>query len=296
MTTRSMPVSSQSGRAISRTTQKSRKTAKGIVTELLAATAGFLFVFPFIWLVLTSLKVNREIYAYPPTFLPRIWTVVHYKEAIKGIPFLRYLRNSLFLCIVNVIGTLTSSTLAAYGFSHVRWPGRDVVFVLVLSTMMLPFAVTMIPLFVTFHRLGWLNTYLPLTVPAFFGSAFDIFLMRQFFLGIPPELSDSAKIDGCSDFGILWRVVLPLSRPVLGTVAIFRFMGVWKDLLGPLLYLNDMKLYTLSLGLTQYQAQYTKQWGALMAACVLFTLPLVVLYFSAQDFFLQGITFMGARG
>jgi len=296
MTTSIMRRSHQGKTVLSKRTGVLSRLVKGLLSHLLAAGTGVFFVFPFIWLLLTSLKVNKEIYAFPPTFFPRSWTVLHYVEAVRQIPFVRYLGNSLFLCSANVVGTLISSSLVAYGFSHIRWPGRDALFVLVLSTMMLPFAVTMIPLYVTFHRLGWLNTYLPLTIPAFFGGAFDIFLIRQFFLGIPPELSDAGRIDGCSEFGILWRIVFPLCKPVLGAVAIFRFMGVWKDLLGPMLYLNDMKLYTLSLGLTQYSATHTKQWGALLAACVLFALPLIVLYFAAQDFFLRGITFTGITG
>jgi multiple sugar transport system permease protein len=190
-----------------------------------------------------------------------------------------------------------SNALIAYGFARIRWPGRDVVFALTLATMMIPFPVIMVPVFAIFRELGWVGSFKPLWVPAWFGSAFNIFLLRQFFRTIPTELSDAARIDGCSELGIFWNVVVPLSKPALAVVALFHFMYVWNDFLGPLIYLTDQKMFTLSLGLQFYQSQHGgTEWNLLMAASTLIVLPLIVVFFFTQRSFIQGISLTGLKG
>jgi len=211
--------------------------------------------------------------------------------------FLVYFWNTLKVAVLGVIGVTLSSALAAYAFARIRWPGRDAFFLVTLSTMMVPFAVTMVPLYGIFRALGWIGTLRPLWVPAYFGSAFNIFLLRQFFLTIPQDLSDAARIDGCSEFGIFWRIMLPLSKPALAVVALFHFMYAWKDFMGPLIYLQDQKTYTLSLGLQFYQSQHGgSEWHYLMAACTMMVIPIIVLFFFTQRTFIQGISTTGMKG
>lgn len=210
--------------------------------------------------------------------------------------FLVYLRNTLLVAVLGVIGTTLSSALVAYGFARIPWRGRDALFLVVLSTMMVPFAVTMVPLYGVFRALGWIGTLKPLWVPAFFGSAFNIFLLRQFFRTIPQDLSDAARIDGCSEFGIFWRIILPLSRPALAVVALFHFMWAWNDFMGPLIFLTKQETFTLSLGLQFYQSQHGgSEWHFLMAASTLMILPIVVLFFFTQRTFIQGISTTGMK-
>lgn len=225
-------------------------------------------------------------------FIDAITTV---NQPGSGINFFTYIKNSLILSFFNIIGTLISCTLAGYAFSRVKWPGRDIMFILVLSTMMLPFQVTMIPLYVFFSKIHWTNTFLPLTVPAFFGNAFMIFLLRQFFLTIPEEMCDAARVDGASDWQIFTKIVLPLSKPVIATVTIFTFLGTWNDFLGPLLYLNNPKLFTMSIGLQDYQGHYSASWNLLMAASVIFTVPIIVAFFFAQRTFIEGVKLTGLK-
>ena len=211
--------------------------------------------------------------------------------------FWTYLGNTLTVCLLGCLGTVLSSSLVAYGFSRIQWPGRDRVFWIVLATMMIPFPVTMIPLFGVFRELGWIGTLKPLWVPAFFGSAFNIFLLRQFFLTIPQELSDAARIDGCSEFDIYWRVVLPLSKPALAVVALFHFLYAWNDFMGPLIYLTHRDTFTLSLALQFYQSQHGgSEWHLLMAMSVLILLPIILLFFFTQKTFIQGIATSGMKG
>jgi ABC-type glycerol-3-phosphate transport system permease component len=206
------------------------------------------------------------------------------------------LRNTLLIAAVNIVGAVVSNTMIAYGFSRIDWKYRDGVFVLVLATMMLPFQVTMIPLFILFQKLGWIGTFLPLMVPAFFGNPYFIFLLRQFFVGIPKELSQSAKVDGASEFRIYWQMIVPLSMPVVTTVMIFSFMHAWGDFIGPLVFLSDNKLYTLSLGIQQIMSENDPRWPLLLAVGVSMTLPVIVIFFLLQKYFIQGITFSGIKG
>jgi multiple sugar transport system permease protein len=220
----------------------------------------------------------------------------NYPAGLTFIPFGKYLTNTLLICALVVFGTLISCSLVAYGLARIRWRGRNALFYVILATMMLPFQVTMVPLFVVFARLGWVDTFLPLFVPAFFGNAFFIFLLRQFFLTVPTELSDAARIDGCSEWDIYWRVVLPLAKPALATVGLFAFMSTWNDYVGPLIYLSDASKYTLSLGLATFSSQYGSYPGMLMAVTTVMTIPIILLFFLAQRTFIQGITLTGIKG
>jgi len=220
----------------------------------------------------------------------------NYPSGLTFIPFARYLLNTLLICALVVLGTILSCSLVAYGLTRIRWRGRNALFYLVIGTMMLPFQVTMVPMFVVFAKLGWVDTFLPLTVPAFFGNAFFIFLLRQFFLTIPPELTDAARIDGCSEIDIYRRVVLPLAKPALATVGLFAFMNTWNDYIGPLIYLSDASRYTLSLGLATFSSQYGSYPGMLMAVTTVMTVPIIILFFLAQRTFIQGITLTGIKG
>ncbi len=220
----------------------------------------------------------------------------NYREVLRLVPLTMYLRNSLLLVVLNVAGQIIGSSLVAFSFARLRWPARDFCFYLVLATLMIPPQVTMIPVFLIFKNLGWYNTLKPLWVISFFGSAFYIFLLRQFMRSIPADLEDSAKIDGCGYLGIYWRIIMPLVKPALATIGIFTFLAVWNDFMGPLIYLNDQRLYPLSLGLFALQVFQGGNFGLMMAASVMMTLPIILLFFLAQRQFIQGITLTGMKG
>ena len=220
----------------------------------------------------------------------------NYRDAFRRINFLQNLRNTMFICFSCMIGVVFSSSLVAYSFARIPWKGRDAVFVCVLATMMLPYQVTLIPLFAIYSKLGWVGTFKPLVVWSFFGVPFYIFLLRQFFMGIPQDLSAAARIDGCNEFGIFWRIILPLAKPALATAALFTFLFEWGDFLYPLVFLQDERQYTLALALQQFQSQHESLWGPLMAMSSVITLPIVVLFFFAQKTFIQGITLTGIKG
>lgn len=256
-----------------------------------------ILIVPFLWILSTSLKGNEQIFIIPPQWIPKTLQWQNYVEVFKRIPFLVFFRNSVFITAMAIIGTLVSSSLVAYAFAFLRWPGRNTLFVFVLATMMLPMQVTMIPIFVLFKDLGWLNTFKPLIVPAFFGGgAFNIFLLRQFYLSIPRDLIDAARIDGCSEFRIYWNIVLPLAKPALATVAILTFMFSWNDFLGPLIYLSDKLKGTLALGLAMFTSQHQTEWSLLMAATILMIIPMVLIFFFFQRYFIQGFTMSGMKG
>ncbi len=220
----------------------------------------------------------------------------NYSEGFKAFPFFRMLQNTLTICFLVVIGSVLSCSLSAYGLACVQWKGREALFWAMLATMMLPAQVTMIPLFQTFKGLGWINTILPLVVPAFCGNAFFIFMLRQFYRTIPASFMEAARIDGASDMRIWATVVLPLSKAALSVVAVFTFIAAWNDFLGPLLYLMDDDKYTLAIGLARLQGQYSSDWGRMMAMSVVMTLPLVILFFLAQRTFVEGIKLGGVKG
>jgi len=269
---------------------------QAILTHLALGLLSVVCLLPFYWLVATSLKADMQVHAMPPVWVPHPVVWANYPKALVYIPFLHYMKNTLFICLMTVFGTLLSCSLVAYSFSKIKWPGRDALFVLVLSTLMLPGQVTMIPIFAVFRWLGWIGSYKPLIVPSFFGSAFFIFLLRQFFMTIPQELSDAARVDGAGELSIYRMVILPLAKPALITVGLFTFIGAWNDFLGPLLYLNDDSKYTLSLGLQQYVSQHGQEWQLLMAAATVMVVPIIIIFLLAQRTFVKGIALTGLKG
>ena len=254
-----------------------------------------MYLFPFLWMISTSLKAPTELMTNPPTWFPEIPQWSNYIDALNYFPFWRYLLNSVFLVVMTMIGSIFSSALVGYAFARIEWPGRDIWFAILIATMILPNAVTMIPQFILFKNIGWTNSYLPLIVPAFTGNAFNIFLLRQFFRTIPMQLTESARIDGCSEFGIFARIILPLSKPALATVAVFSFMGAWNDFMGPLLYVNDKMSYTLSFGLRTFQMQSGTMWNLMMAASVVVAIPTLILFFTCQKQFIEGVNLTGIK-
>ena len=273
-----------------------RFAARGGRYGALTALA-FVFVLPFVWMISTSLKEPAQVFAMPPQLVPLPVAWENYPSALTKFPFLRYLWNTVVIVAGVLTGTLLTSALCAFGFARVRWTGRDAWFFLLLTTLMLPGTVTLIPTFLVFRALHWVNTFLPLIVPSFFGGgAFNIFLLRQYMLTLPGELDDAARIDGCSELGIFWRIVLPLTGPALAAVATFTFVHAWNDFLTPLIYLNDSQNYTLALGLSIFQGQHGSDWSLLMAAAVVMTVPTVALFFLAQRYFIQGIALTGLKG
>ena len=269
-----------------------KKTIAYIVCTFLA----IIYVFPLYWLIVTALKTDKEVFLQPPTFLPLNPQWQNFITATNYIPFWRYMGNTFFIAIVSIIGTVLSCTLIAYGFARIRWPGRNIFFMIYLSTIMLPAQVTMIPLYIVYKQLGWIGTFLPLIVPSFFGNALFVFLLRQFLLSIPQELTDAAKIDGASEFGILRYIMIPLMRPALATVALFTFVNVYRDFLGPLIYLTDQNQWTISLGLKLFQNMFGAQWQLMMAASTLAMVPILVLFFFTQKTFVKGIALTGIKG
>lgn len=268
-----------------------------LVRIILLVIVAFFMLTPFIWLVTSSLKTQINIFQYPPQWIPDpiVWS--NYPEALTAKPFGLYLRNSLTIVVLNVVAVVFSSSFCAYGFARLRFPGRDFWFGVVLATLFLPYAILIVPSFMIFSRLGWVDTLLPLTVPLFFGGgAFNIFLLRQFFRTIPEELADAARIDGASEFGIYWRIMLPLSKPALITVAIFTGLGAWNDLLGPIIYLRSQQNFTVAVGLAGFQSQLSNRWDLLMAAATAMTLPVIILFFFAQRYFIRGIVMTGLKG
>lgn len=262
----------------------------------LRVTVGVLFFLPFLWLISTSLKSDSQLFTVPVRWIPNPIRWSNYPDAIRYIDFWLYLRNTLTIAFPVTLGTSLSSAIVAYGFSRIQWPGRDAVFIIVISTMMLPFQVTMIPLFIIFKNLNWLDTFWPLILPAFLGNPFYIFLIRQFFRTIPSDLSEAARIDGCSELRIFSQIILPLAKPVIATTALLTFINSWNEFLMPLIYLNRNELFPLALGLQQFQRQFGAEWALLMAASVLMTLPIIILFFLTQKTFIQGIALTGMKG
>ncbi|MGE5431153.1 MAG: carbohydrate ABC transporter permease [Syntrophomonadaceae bacterium] len=270
-----------------------KKRNNYLVFGLMSLIAVF-FLIPFLWIVVVSLKPEAEVFS--ANFWPTSLRFDNYINVFKKLPFLLYLKNSVIITSISVFGVVFSSSLVGYSFACIDWKWRDTLFYVVIATMMLPVQVTMIPIFVIFKEFGWLNTFKPLTVPPFLGGgAFNIFLMRQFFMSVPKSLLDAARIDGCSEFKIYGRIVLPLAKPALTTVAILTFMFSWNDFLGPLIYLSDQAKGTLALGLGQFAGQQQPEWALLMASSVLMMLPVIILFFLFQKYFIQGFIMTGIK-
>lgn len=276
---------------------KRRKIAGLAAATVLAYAGAVLFLLPLLWMLDTSFKDLSHILLFPPQIWPDPFVLRNYPDALTFEPFLQYFKNTAFYTLATVVGDTLSAAFIAYGFAKLRAPGRKVLFLLVLSTMMVPYPATMIPQYLLFHQLGWINTYLPLIVPAYFGGAFNIFLMRQFYMSVPTDLVDSAKIDGCGYLRIFLWIMLPLARPALAAVAILSFMWHWNDFLGPLIYLNSPDLSTVSVALAGLTSRFSgTPWNLLMAVSVAAVLPCMVVFFTAQRYFIQGIVITGVKG
>lgn len=274
-----------------------RRFMSKVITYALLALGSFIFIIPFAWLLSSSLKGEYEIFLQPPKWIPNPMRWDNYSKAITAVPFFTFLGNTLKITILSIIGNVFMSALTAFAFARLRARGSNFLFGILLATMMLPSQVTMIPTFVMFSNMGMANTHLPLILPVFFGgSAYHIFLMRQFFAGIPRSLDDAARIDGVTNFGLFWRIILPSSIPVLLTVAVFTFTSRWNDFMGPLIYLNSTDKYTLAQGLNFFKNQYSNSWNLTMAYNVLTLLPVVIIFFFAQKSFIQGIVISGEKG
>lgn len=261
----------------------------------IACVWGVIFLIPFVWMVSSSLKTETQIYVLPVQWLPNPVQFINYPEVWKEVPFGRYALNTAFVTFASVLGTLLSCTLAAFAFSRLHFTGRDALFFVTLMTMMLPGQVTLIPQFLIFRQLHWINTYWPLIIPTFFGNPFYIFLIRQFLLTIPNELDEAARIDGASSWHIFWRIFVPLAQPALVASAIFSFMFHWNDFFGPLVYLNSDQMKTLALGLAAFRGEFTNEWHLMMAASVMTLLPCLVVFFCAQRYFIEGVVMTGIK-
>src|SRR5215204_3019994 len=287
-----------------RRTWFSRLLQRQAIPRIVLILVCALFLLPFYWMVNTALKTRQELLAYPPTLWPGEFAWSNFREAVEYIPFFRYLANTSIITVLTIIGSVISNPIIAYGFSRIEWPGRDQIFYLVLATVFIPFPVLIVALFDIFAKTprpvldgwqlawegNWINTYLPLVVPMFFGNAFWIFLMRQFMMQIPHEVSDAARIDGASEFRIFYQIVLPQALPAIGVISIFAGLHAWNDFLGPLIYLQDESKYTLSIGLTFFRSTHDVQFNLLMAASTLVVLPVIVIFLAFQRAFIDGLT------
>jgi ABC-type glycerol-3-phosphate transport system permease component len=272
-----------------------RRFISHTIIHILLILGVIMMMIPLVWTISTSLKSPSEVFIFPPTWIPEEFRWGNYVEAVNAIPFFRYLWNTVYITFFSIIGKVTSIMLVAFAFARMRWWGRDFMFLVMLSTMMLPPHVTLIPQFIVFKEIGWLNTFWPLIVPQFFGGPWLTFLVRQYLLTIPRDLDDAARIDGCSDWGVFSRIILPLSAPAVIIVIIFVFNNTWNEFLTPLIYLQTQEKYVLALGLRMFQGESATSWHLLMAASLLSMLPVLILFFSAQKYFMQGIVFTGVK-
>lgn len=286
---------------------KRKATPGEIIIGILKYTAlivlAITFVLPFVWMVVSALKNDPQVYTIPPVWIPNPAFWENFSKAWSQLDFNRFAFNSIFLYGLPVtFGVTISSSFIAYGFARLQWPGRDWLFGIVLATLMIPYAVTMVPLFIIWRNFGLTNSYWPLVIPAFFGSAYGIFLLRQFYLTIPQELSDAARIDGANELGIWWRIILPLAKPALTVVALFTFIGTWNDYLGPLIYINKTEFFPIALGVNQMRLAATGMgtsanvYPYLMAISTIVTVPVIVLFYLAQRTFIEGVTTTGLKG
>lgn len=272
------------------------KKWKHSLGHLVLILASAFFIIPFIWMVSTSLKPIEQVFTFPPEWIPKPFEWENYLKAVDYIPFWKYLVNTTVITVLSTLGVVLSCPLVAYSFAKLKWRGRNVLFAATLAVMMIPGQVTMIPLFLIFNQLGMVGTSLPLIIPQFFGVPFYIFLLRQFFLGLPDSLREAAKMDGASEWRIYWQIMLPLAKPAVLAVGLFQLMASWTDFLGPLLYLTNEDSYTLSLALQQFQSKQGSEWSLMMAVSTIMTVPIIILFFFLQKTFIKGITFSGIKG
>ncbi|MGQ9631623.1 MAG: carbohydrate ABC transporter permease [bacterium] len=285
-------------RQMSWLTRKSMRQALGklllyIALTLLAAT----FIIPLVWMISTSFKSLEQQAAWPPVWIPNPIVWRNYPDAFNFLPLARYTFNTLVITTLSITGTLLVCPIVAYAFARIRFPGRDALFIVLIATIILPSAIRLIPTYLMFEKIGWLNTYLPLVVPSFFGTPFYIFLLRQYFRTFPEDLADAARVDGAGEFLILWRIFLPMSGPALAVITIFDFQNHWNDFFGPLIYLNKEEMRTLALGLYYFRAyQDTTNWGQMMAAATAMTMPVLILFALFQRYFIRGVALTGMKG
>lgn len=276
---------------------KSRKKSKvKLLSYILLISISFLMLFPFFWMVRSAFMTNREIMTMPIQWFPSHYDLENFKEAFTKAPFGRYFLNSAVIVAFNLVGAVLSASFIAFGFERLKFRGRNLWFALLLSTMMIPYTVLMIPQFLIWQAVGGYNTFYPLIIPCFFGSAFNIFLVKQFYSGIPKEYDEAALVDGANYFIIYSRIIVPMSKPALCSVGVFTFMNTWNDFMGPLLYLDDRRLKTVSLALQNFMGQHTSDWNLMMAVATVITIPMIAVYFMAQKYFIEGITFSGLKG
>ena len=276
--------------------RRQRETIGHLVIHVVLICGAIILMIPLAWMLSTSLKTQGTVFSMPPEWFPSTIHWGNYVDVFRTVPFARFVLNTSKLTLLNVVGKVISCSLVAFASARLRWRGRDIVFLIMLATLMLPTQVTLIPQFVLYRKLGWIDTLLPLVLPNWFGGPFLTFLLRQYFTTIPFELDDAARIDGATLFDIYWRIIMPLSKPALAAVAIFMFNSSWTDFLGPLIYLQTPANYTISLGLRAFQDQYTTAWQLLMAASLIAMLPVLLIFFFAQKYFIQGIVFTGVKG
>jgi multiple sugar transport system permease protein len=273
-----------------------RKALEKIVVNLLLLIGAVLAFVPLFWLVRSSFMSLGELYLYPPLIWSKMMRAMNYADAVNTVNFLLFFRNTITIMVPVMIGTVLTSSMSAYGFARLQFPYKRFWFILIISSLMLPYAVTMLPTFLMWSKLGGVNTFLPLTVPVWFGGgAFNVFLLRQFFMTIPKELEDAAVMDGAGFLDIYWRIMLPLVKPGLIVVALFTFINVWNDFLNPLIYLNDVNLYTLALGLLQFRGSYSSSWNLLMAGSTLVVIPPIIVFLLGQKYFIEGVTLSGMK-
>jgi len=301
-----MPVKISTQGASSEMERLRKLTPLGWVQEIskyiLLIVLTITYVLPFFWMFTSALKDDAQVYVVPPIWIPNPAFWENFKNAWNSQPFNRYLFNTVFLYAIPVaVGMVLSSSIVAYGFSRLKWKGRDTLFYLCLATMMVPFQVQMVPLFIIFKNLGWIDSFRPLVVPAFFGSPFYIFMLRQFFMTLPIELSEAARIDGANEFGILFRIVLPLSKPALTVVALFAFIDAWNDYLGPMIYVHDNLKLVLALGVENmrrammFNSTISNAYPYLMAISTIVVLPILIMFFFGQKTFIEGISMTGIK-
>jgi len=275
-------------------TNKAFKIVRKILFHAIVYAAALATITPFLWMLSTSLKDLNDIFVYPPKWLPSKFNFENFVRAFQAAPFDRYYLNSIFVAVTVTIGQLITCSMAAFAFARLKFWGRDVLFMIFLATMMIPGQVTMIPSFMVLHWLGWIDSYKALIVPGL-ASAFGTFLLRQFFMTIPKELEEAAYIDGCSRFKVLWRIIVPLSKPALATLAIFTFMGVFNDFIWALIVISSEEMRTVQLGLAIFRDRYLTEWDLMMAGSVTATLPILIVFFFAQKYFIKGITLSGLK-
>ncbi len=291
-----MTVSSEKSNIPLYRSRKLRGRIGHLILHIVMIVLGVTFLMPLAWVVSTSLKLPGQVFITPIQWIPTEPKWSNYAEVFQRLPFHLFIRNSFYISIMGTLGIIFSSLTVAFGLARLRWPGRNLVFTVLLGTMMLPGVVTMIPVFIIFKEIGWIGTFYPLWVPSWFGVAFYIFLMRQYMMTLPIELDEAAKIDGASNFRVLWQVIAPLCGPAIATITIFAFLQHYNAFMEPLIYISDNEMFTLPLGLLWFKGRFGNFWHLVMAASMITILPVIVLFFAAQRYFVEGAQFSGLSG